>query len=91
MLTSYVDDMVLSGPSSHHKQFWEKLRAMLNIEDPVPVPRVLGREHVIARTAAMTLIEYDMRNFAESACETYLKLAKGVTLKSEPTPCCYPP
>ena len=86
LLTLYVDDMVVSGPSQNHKSFWDKMRTMLNIEDPVPVSRVLGREHMIHRHASETSVEYDMSDFAESACETYLKLAKGVTLKSAPTP-----
>ena len=44
-LIIYVDDLLLSGPSSHHEQFWKDLGAHVNIEKPEPVDRYLGRHH----------------------------------------------
>ena len=38
------------------------------------------------RSLAEASAEYGMSDFAESACETYLKLAGGITLKHAPTP-----
>ena len=46
LLTVYVDDLLLSGPSGAHKAFWTKLGAHpINIEDPEPLDRFLGRTH----------------------------------------------
>ena len=78
--------MIVSGPSAQHKSFWDKMKTMLNIEDPTPVSRVLGREHLVNRSLKETSVEYHMSDFAEPACETYLKLAGGITLKHAPTP-----
>ena len=78
--------MIVSGPSDQHKGFWDKLKTMLNIEDPTPVSRVSGREHLVNRSLAETSVEDDMSDFAESACETYLKFAGGITSKHAPAP-----
>ena len=48
LLTVYVDDLLLSGPSEAHDAFWHKLRhgpIPVNIEDPEPLDRFLGRTH----------------------------------------------
>ena len=46
LLTVYVDDLILSGPSDAHSDFWTKLRAApINIEDPESLDRFLGRTH----------------------------------------------
>ena len=82
----YVDDIIVSGPSAQHKSFWDEMKTMLNIEDPTPVSRVPGREHLVHRSLAEASTEYGMSDFAESACEKYLKLAGGIALKHAPTP-----
>ena len=49
MLTVYVDDLLLSGPAGAHAAFWKKLRSgpiPINIEDPEPLDRFLGRTHI---------------------------------------------
>ena len=48
MLSVYVDDLLLSGPSGAHAKFWEDLRfgsKPVNTEDPEPLERFLGRTH----------------------------------------------
>ena len=45
LLTVYVDDLLLSGPSHAHKSFWAELQKSIAIEDPEPLDRFLGREH----------------------------------------------
>lgn len=45
LLTLYVDDMILSGPTKAHVSFWQKIQKFIEIEEPTPVSRVLGRNH----------------------------------------------
>jgi len=50
LLTVYVDDLLLSGPEENHDAFWQRLRhgpAPIDIEDPEPLGRFLGRDHVV--------------------------------------------
>ena len=47
LLTVYVDDLLLSGPTEKHDQFWSALREVpVVLEDPEPLDRFLGRNHV---------------------------------------------
>ena len=49
LLTVYVDDLLLSGPTENHDSFWYQLRfgkRPIKLEDPEPLSRFLGREHV---------------------------------------------
>ena len=46
MLSTYVDDLTLAGPRAAHAPFWEKLCALVNVEPPEPIYRILGRNHV---------------------------------------------
>ena len=46
LLTVYVDDLLLSGPSGNHSKFWERLQAAsINIGEPEDLDRYLGRDH----------------------------------------------
>ena len=85
MLTLYVDDILLSGPQENHKQFWEMIQKHIEIEDPTPVDRVLGRRHIIKRDENGASMKFDMSDFAKNACATYEELS-GCTLKSASTP-----
>ena len=86
LLTLYVDDMMLSGPSAAHSPFWDKVKRKLNIEEPADVSRVLGRDHKVQRSSTETVIDYDMTDFAKSACDTYLSLTGLTSFKPVPTP-----
>ena len=46
LLTVYVDDLLLSGPTDAHDQFWENLKEHVNIDSVGPLDRFLGRNHV---------------------------------------------
>jgi hypothetical protein len=48
LLTVYVDDLLLSGPAGAHDQLWKDLRKKINIEDPEPLDRFLGRTHIVS-------------------------------------------
>lgn len=37
LLSTYVDDLTLSGPSEQHKPFWDELTALVNVEPPEPI------------------------------------------------------
>ena len=47
LLTVYVDDLLLSGPVREHAPFWGCLRQVIDIEDPEPLDRFLGRTHLL--------------------------------------------
>ena len=47
LLSTYVDDLTLAGPIDQHQPFWEKLTALVDVEPPEPIYRVLGRNHSI--------------------------------------------
>ena len=46
LLTVYVDDLLLSGPSQHHEAFWQSLGKNIDIGPPEQLCRFLGRAHV---------------------------------------------
>ena len=49
LLTVYVDDFLLSGPTGNHEVIWNKLRYgthPIACEDPEPLSHFLGRNHV---------------------------------------------
>ena len=54
MLTVYVDDLLCSGPAASHEIFWagltDKNIGGINIDDPEPLDRFLGREHVVLQS-----------------------------------------
>ena len=45
-LSVYVDDLTLSGLSANHSKFWDVLQKKVQLEDPAPLSKVLGRGHV---------------------------------------------
>ena len=47
LLSTYVDDLTLAGPSDQHEAFWAKLTSVVDIEPPEPIYRILGRNHLV--------------------------------------------
>jgi len=47
LLSTYVDDLTLAGPSDQHDAFWAKLTSIVDIEPPEPIYRILGRNHLV--------------------------------------------
>ena len=45
-LSVYVDDLTLSGPCANRSKFWDVLRKVVQLEDPAPLSKVLGRSHI---------------------------------------------
>ena len=85
LLTLYVDDMVLSGPSGRHDSFWAELRKHLEIENPTKVERILGRKQVMFSDETGSYVEMSMEDFLESSCEAYENLTK-TKIKESSTP-----
>ena len=44
-LTVYVDDLLLSGPSTAHQNLWAALKKVAQLDEPEPLNRFLGRSH----------------------------------------------
>ena len=85
LLTLYVDDILLSGPASAHDAFWSEIQKHLEIEAPTPVDRVLGRKHLLEKTASGSKMRHDMSDYAANACSLYEELS-GRSLKPAATP-----
>ena len=67
LLTLYADDILLSGLEESHQDFWKMLQKHIEIEDPTPVDRVLGRRHLITRDERGASMKLDMSDFAAIA------------------------
>ena len=88
MLSTYVDDLTLSGPADAHEAFWEKLTKMINVEPPEPIFRVLGRNHVFidapaepqehdlsaAVSALKGAVAFDMNDSARQTVELFCSI-----------------
>ena len=98
MLSTYVDDLTLSGPSEHHAPFWYKLLSEVNVEPPETIYRILGRKHVYARFdrvqgeenaalgAAPDALIFDMRDYAQQTIDLPKAVAKVDKIKPAQTP-----
>ena len=52
LLTVYVDDLMLSGPTAEHDAFWQAIqKAGIRIDPPEPLTRFLGRHHNFGKEA----------------------------------------
>ena len=85
LLTLYVDDMVLSGPSSEHQSFWSELSRHLEFEEPTSVDRILGRKQQSYEDDSGSYVSMSMEDFLESSCTTYEELTKS-KIKEASTP-----
>ncbi len=69
LMTVYVDDIMLSGPSANHAIFWEKLREHVHTGEPDDLDRFLGRHHEVSE---VEIPDADFFKFFEPSvpCET---------------------
>ena len=97
-------NLTLAGPSHLHKDFWEKLTRLVDIEPPEDKYRVLGRNHLLTDApkdptepdlnAAMGRLKggmaFDMRDYARQTVALYLEVAqlKSSKLRDATTPFC---
>ena len=98
LLSTYVDDLTLSGPQEEHQRFWDRLTALVDVEPPEPVFRVLGRNHYVidspaessenaALGALKDAVVFDMIDYAQQAVDLYTSIT-GSKLKPAATPFC---
>ena len=98
LLSTYVDDLTLSGPQEERQRFWDRLTALVDVEPPEPVFRVLGRNHYVidspaessenaALGALKDAVVFDMIDYAQQAVDLYTSIT-GSKLKPAATPFC---
>lgn len=85
LLTLYVDDIVLSGPTKNHTAFWDSMRKHLDFEDPSPVERILGRKQEFHSDDSGSYVSMSMEDFLESSCTAYEEMT-GSRVKAASTP-----
>ena len=99
LLSTYVDDLTLSGPQEEHQAFWAQLTSLVDVEPPEPVYRVLGRNHYIinaptegtdnaALGALKDAVALDMVDYAQQTVDLYLSITGHQKLRHAPTPFC---
>ena len=99
MLSTYVDDLTLSGPQEEHQSFWAELTSLVDVEPPEPVYRVLGRNHYVinapsessenaALGALKDAVALDMVDYAQQTVDLYLSITGSQKLRHAPTPFC---
>jgi len=93
LLTTYVDDFLLSGPEEHHDSLWASLGDVKNggieIEDIGDLSRFLGRHHdVVVLEDGSEGLAVNMREYVRAACERYSSIEGVKPLKPASTPFC---
>jgi hypothetical protein len=89
LLTVYVGDLLLSGPEDNHDKFWAKLRSGPNpveIDEPEPLDRFLGRRHTVEDTPQGKLMSFDMEDYCVSAVSKYTEMTGVTKMKPASTP-----
>ena len=88
LLMVYVDDFKMSGPASNMAKGWELIRRSIKTDDPQPVNKCLGCEHIVRHVnvggASVQEIEYNMRPFLEQCVESYLSLTNKTSADLKP-------
>ena len=88
LLTVYVDDFTLSGPAKHHAEFWKTMRESVDLDPETKLERILGRHHDEVNVDGQRCLSFNMRDYAQQACDLYLGLTGDKPLKEVPTPFC---
>ena len=98
LLSTYVDDLTLAGPSEAHEPFWTKLTSVVDLEPPEPIYRILGRNHLImpmkqaegheecAAFRAQQALVFDMFDYAHQTVDLYKSITNVTNLKHAATP-----
>ena len=98
LLSTYVDDLTLAGPTDQHDAFWVKLTSVVDIEPPEPIYRILGRNHLVmplsktegseecAAFRAQEALVFDMLDYAHQTVDLYKSITNTTSLKHAATP-----
>ena len=96
MLSTYVDDLTLSGPQ---ECFWAELTSLVDVEPPEAVYRVLGRNHYVINAPAESsenaalgalkdAVALDMVDYAQQTVDLYVSITGSQKLRQAPKPFC---
>ena len=101
LLSTYVDDLTLSGPAGAHDKFWKQLTSQVDVEPPEPIYRILGRNHIYrklsdsegsTKCAALgaqdNALILDMHDYAIQTVDLYKSITGVTSLKQAATPFC---
>ena len=75
VLTVYVDDFKMSGPTNNLVKGWEKIRKRIKLDKVKPSGRYLGCQHVVKDNDAGGEMEYDVGSFMKQCCSRYLEVS----------------
>ena len=92
MLSTYMDDLTLSGPQEEHEAFWAELTSLLDVEPPEPVYRVFGRNRYVidapaestenaALHALKNAVAFDMVDYAQQTVDLYVSISVSQKLR----------
>ena len=98
-LSTYVDDLTLSGPQEEHQAFWAQLTSLVDVQPPEPVYKVLGRNPYIinapaegtenaALGASKDAVALNMVDYAQQTVDLYLSITGHQKLRHAPRPFC---
>ena len=83
LVVVYVDDILVAGPEKHQAQFWDALKAKIELDEVEDLTQFLGRYHHVDKTSCVL----DMVDYCKEAVSLYLEVAGNNTvLKQVPTP-----
>ena len=99
MLSTYVDDLTLSGPQEEHQSSWAELTSLVDVEPPEPVYRAFGRNHYVINALAESsgnaalgalkdAVALDMVDYAQQTVDLYVSITGSQKLRHTPTPFC---
>ena len=88
LLTVYVDDLMVSGPTASHEPFWAELKKKVDLGEVTPVDRFLGRHHQFFELGKLRCVSYDMTDYAKQACDLYQSLPGSKPFRKAATPFC---
>ena len=83
LLSTYVDDLAVAGPTEAHEPFSAKLTSVVDVEAPEPIYRILGHIHVVmplkqtdgheecAAFRAKKALVFDMLDYAHETVDLY--------------------
>jgi len=86
LLTVYVDDLLLSGPEKEHDKLWKLLSTKVNLDEPEPLGRFLGRHHDCTKSKNGGSIEFNMEDYCLDAVRLYTDITGVQKYKEVPTP-----
>ena len=87
LLAVYVDDLLMTAPSSHEKELRKAFEARINFDEGLSeLGKFLGARHDLSKRGNMTTGKVQMRGFLHDAVSRYLEETGEKTLSAASTP-----